>query len=475
MASVSIKRADGATAELDSAALEGLRARLHGSLVLPGSPEYDTTRAIWNAMIDRRPAAIVRAADASDVVHAVGFARDHHLALAIRGGGHNIAGNAVCEGGLMLDLSPMKKVTIDAKTRRAKVEPGVLLGEFDRAAQAHGLVTPTGINATTGIAGLTLGGGFGWISRRFGLTADNLVGADIVTGAGTRLHASATENADLFWGIRGAGANLGVVTEFEYQLHPLGPQVYAGLIVHPFANAKTLFEAYRKITAAAPEELTIWVVLRKAPPLPFLPESVHGKEVMVIAFCYSGDPAKGEQAIAPLRALGKPLGEMVAAMPFTDWQQAFDPLLTPGARNYWKSQNFLQLDDGAIDAILAAVNKLPTEECEAFVGHLGGAVNRVSGDAIAYPHRDVNYVLNVHTRWRNADDDRRCIAWARDLFEATKPFATGGVYVNFMPEDETDRVAKGAYGKNYDRVASLKAKYDPTNLFRMNQNVRPSA
>jgi FAD/FMN-containing dehydrogenase len=456
-------------------ALDGLRAGLRGTLCLPGEPGYDDARTIWNAMVDRRPAAIVRAAGTADVVHAVGFARQHGLPLAVRGGGHNIAGNAVCDGGLMLDLSPMKSVRVDRAARTARVEPGVTLAEFDREAQAFGLATPTGINSTTGVAGLTLGGGFGWISRKHGLTVDNLLAVELVTADGRFLRASDGENSDLFWAVRGGGGNFGVVTSLEYRLHAVGPEVIAGLIVHPFAQARELLEGYRRFVASAPDEVTAWVVLRKAPPLPFLPAEVHGKEVLVFGVCAIGDMQQAAAAVAPLRALGRPIADVVGPHPFAGWQAAFDPLLTPGARNYWKSHDFKQLDDGLIAVLLDAAGRLPSPECEVFIVNLGGAVNRVAADATAYPHRDVDFIVNVHTRWRDPAQDQECIAWTRRIFDAMAPFATGGVYVNFMPEDESRRVQRGAYGANYERLAKLKAKYDPTNLFRRNQNIEPAA
>ena len=454
--------------------LESLRRGLRGRLCLPGDPGYDEARSIWNAMIDRRPAAIVRAEIADDVVAAVNFARENGLELAVKGAGHNIAGNAVSQGGLMLDLSPMKAIQIDAAARTARVAPGVTLGELDQATQAHGLALPLGINSTTGVAGLTLGGGFGWLSRKHGLTIDNLTAAEVVTADGRSHRASEKDDAELFWAVRGGGGNMGVVTSFEYRLHPVGPEVFAGLIVHPFDGARTLLQGYREVVARVPEDLTVWAVLRQAPPLPFVPTEWHGREVLIFAFCYIGGVANGEGAIAPLRALGKPVAEHVGAMPLVGWQTAFDPLLAPGARNYWKSHDFKQLDDGTIGAIVDAVRRLPSPECEVFIGHLGGAINRVPVAATAYPHRDVQFVMNVHTRWREASQDASCIAWARELFEAAAPFATGGVYVNFMPDDERARVQTGAYGPNFARLATLKAKYDPDNLFRLNQNVAPA-
>jgi FAD/FMN-containing dehydrogenase len=453
---------------------DDLRSHFGGALYYPGEDEYEQARTIWNAMIDRHPAAVVRAAGADDVARAIDVARERQLLLSIRGGGHNIAGNAVCEGGLMIDLSRMKSVRIDPSRRIARVEPGVTLAELDRDAQAFGLATPLGINSTTGVAGLTLGGGFGWLSRKFGLTVDNLIGADVVLASGARVHASAVENEDLFWALRGGGGNFGVVTSFEFRLHPVGPEVTAGLVVHPFSDATKVLRGYREAVRDAPDELTCWAVLRKAPPLPFLSSEVHGHEVLVLAMCYVGPPEKAMRSLAPLRALGKPIAEHVGPMPFVAWQQAFDPLLTPGRRNYWKSHDFVELGDPAIDLLTDYAARLPSPECEFFIAHLGGAVNRVPAKATAYPHRDANFVVNVHTRWGEAAHDAVSIGWARSFFDAMAPHATGGVYVNFMPEDEAQRVHRGAYGVNYERLSKLKAKYDPSNLFRQNQNIEPA-
>jgi len=473
MADMKFKALEGGDTKVSKAALDAFTAAFQGTLLAPGDQGYDEARAIWNAMIDRRPALIARCKGADDVVLAVNFAREHGLLLSVRGAGHNIAGNAVCEGGLMIDLSGMKSVKVDKGAKRARVEPGVTLGELDQALQAHGMVVPVGINSTTGVAGLTLGGGFGWLSRKYGLTIDHLVSADIVTADGGKITASETENHDLFWGIRGGGGNFGIVTSFEFGLNAFGPDVVAGLIVHPFKDAGQLMRSYRDAVANAPEELTCWIVLRKAPPLPFLPAEVHGKEVVVFAMLYAGDPASADQALKPIRAIGTPIADVVGPAKYAEFQTAFDPLLTPGARNYWKSHDFTSLSDGLIDELVKAVGALPTEQCEVFIGNLGGAVARVPAEATAYTHRDALFVMNVHTRWDAPADDARCVKWARDLFKSAAPFATGGVYVNFMPEDEADRVA-AAYGVNHDRLLKLKNRYDPGNLFRMNQNIRPA-
>jgi FAD/FMN-containing dehydrogenase len=475
MAGIVVKTNDGKSLSISPEALDALRGGLRGAVCLPGEAGYDEARTIWNAMIDKRPAAVVRAAGASDVLQTVRLAAQHRLVLSVRSGGHNIAGNAVCDGGLMLDLSRMTSVRVDPKTRTARVEPGARLADLDKETQAFALATPLGINSTTGVAGLTLGGGFGWLSRKLGLTVDNLLSADVVTAAGELVRASETDHPDLFWAVRGGGGNFGVVTSFEFRLHPIGPMVIAGLIVHPFAAAKDVLNEYRRLVAKAPDELCCWAVMRKAPPLPFLPPEVHGTEVLVLALCHAGDPAAGEKAVAPFKAIGKPIADVVGPAPFVAWQTAFDPLLTPGERNYWKSHDFVELADGLIDVLLNAVRRLPSPQCEIFIGNLGGAINRVPVEATAYPHRNIQFVMNVHTRWSSPSEDAPCIAWARALYDAAAPFATGGVYVNFMPDDEAQRVRVGAYGPNYDRLAKIKAKYDPTNLFRMNQNVAPAA
>jgi FAD/FMN-containing dehydrogenase len=457
---------------LQEAQIDEFQAHFRGEVLVPGDASYDEVRQIWNAMIDRRPALIARCGTPDDVVQAVKFARTHDLLVSIRGGGHNIAGNAVCDDGLMIDLSPMKGVQVDPQARRATVEPGCTLADFDAAAQAHGLATPVGINSTTGVAGLTLGGGFGWLSRKYGMTIDNLLSAEVVTADGKQVHASETENSDLFWGLRGGGGNFGVVTRFDFRLHPVGPDLLTGLIVFPFDQAKSVLTKFARFTETMPDDLNVWMVTRKAPPLPFLPEAVHGKEIVVLAVCYAGDPAEGEKLIAPLRGFGTAHGEHIGVQPYTAWQQAFDPLLTPGARNYWKSHNFAQLGEGAIDTIIEYAATLPSPQCEIFIGTIGGQTARVAPEAMAYSSRDARYVMNVHGRWESAADDERGIAWAREFFAKAQPFASRGAYINFLTEEESDRIAF-AYGATYQRLVELKKKYDPTNLFRMNQNIKP--
>jgi FAD/FMN-containing dehydrogenase len=457
-------------AQVAEADIDALRASLRGSVVLPGEPGYDTARSIWNGMIDRRPAIIIQAAGAADVIQGVNFARDHHAALAVRGGGHNIAGNAVCDGGVVLDLSRMRSVHVDPAARRVRVEGGALLSDLDKETQAFGLAVPVGINSTTGVAGLTLGGGFGWTSRKLGLSIDNLISLDIVTADGKLRRADAAQNQDLFWAARGGGGNFGVATSFEFKLHELGPMVMAGLLVHPLDAAPDVIRQYRSLVATAPDALTCWLVLRKAPPAPFIPTEWHGKEVAIVALCHCGQLDAAREAVAPFRQIGKPIVDLVQPQPFVGWQAAFDPLLTPGARNYWKSHDFAELTDAVGAILVSAVRGLPSDECEIFVGNLGAEVSRVPVDATAFSRRDVQFIINVHTRWQEPRHDAACIAWARGLFDALAPHASGSVYVNFMPADEADRV-RGAYGGNYERLAVVKRRYDPDNLFRLNQNI----
>jgi len=450
-----------------------LKAQIRGDVIVPGDPAYDQARQIWNAMIDRRPGIIVRCAGVADVKRSIGFARTHDLLLAVRGAGHNIAGNAVCDDGLVIDLSQMKSVRIDPQKSKAYVEPGAILGDLDHEAQAFGLAVPLGINSTTGVSGLTLGGGFGWLSRKYGMTVDNLVSVDMVTAEGQLVHASSTENTELFWALRGGGGNFGVVTLFEFELHPLEQEILAGLIVFPADQGRSVLSQYREYVTKLPDETNVWAVLRKAPPLPFLPEEVHGKEVVVLALFHAGDLEQGQALIEPLRRFGQPYGEHIGTMPYTAWQQAFDPLLTPGARNYWKSHNFSAISDEALATILDYLGRLPSDQTEMFLGLLGGRISRIDIESTAYRQRDAQFVLNVHARWENSSDDQKCIDWAREFFNATAPFATGGVYINFMTADEGDRIA-AAYGPGYQRLVAAKNKYDPGNLFCLNQNIKPT-
>jgi FAD/FMN-containing dehydrogenase len=459
---------------MTSEVVDQLKSMMRGTVIVPSDPAYDEARTVWNATIDRRPAVIARCAGTADVITAIGFARDNGLPMSVRGGGHNIAGSAVGDDAVVIDLSSMKSVRIDPAAKRAYVEPGATLADFDHEAQAFGLATPVGINSTTGIAGLTLGGGIGWIGRKFGMTVDSLVAAHVVTADGKWHRASAEENPDLFWAIRGGGGNFGVVTLFEFQLHPVGPQIFGGLVVYPLEQAAEVLPKYRAFVASMPDELTVWGVMRLAPPLPFLPPEAHGKPAIVLACCYVGPVENGAQVLEPLRHFGTPYGEHLGAMPFAAWQKGFDPLMTPGVRNYWKTHNFLDLSGEVFDILTKFTQALPSPHCEIFIGALGGQINRVPVDATAYAARDSLYTMNLHARWDDPADDEKCTGWAREVFSTLTPLATGTAYVNFMTGEEGDRV-QSAYGPNYARLAAVKARYDPENLFRSNQNIKPAA
>ncbi len=464
----------GSAIKMDAASVEALQASLRGELLLPEDPGYDEAHQLWNAMIDRKPAMIVRSVGTHDVIQAVNFAREHDLLVAVKGGGHNVAGNAVCDGGMMIDLSQMRSVRVDPKSKTVRVDGGCLLGDVDVETQRYGLAVSAGIVSHTGVAGLTLGGGFGWISRKHGLTIDNLISADVVTADGRVLTASQEENADLFWGIRGGGGNFGIVTSFEFRCADIGTEVFSGLIVLPFENAKKYIQFHSEYVRALPDEMTVWMVIRHAPPLPFLPEAVHGQMVVIAPFVYLGDPKKGEKLIAPIREFGRPHGEALGMNPWVGWQAGFDGLVPHGARNYWKSHHIRELSDDCVDKIIEFAAQMPSEECEVFIPHMEGAPSRVPENDTAFAHRKTPFVLNIHTRWQNAADDEECLAWARDFHRSTEQFASG-VYVNFLSEEGEDRVKDAYTEKVWKRLVQLKRKYDPTNFFSMNQNIKPSA
>jgi FAD/FMN-containing dehydrogenase len=472
MPDVTLSTLSGRAVTLAEADLARFGARLRGELVAASSPSYDAARTIWNAMIDARPALIARCRSTADVVRSVRFARDNDLLTAVRGGGHNIAGNGTVERGFVIDLSLMKGVRIDPERRLAHVEPGCTLRDIDRDTQEFGLATPLGINSTTGIAGLALGGGYGWLSRRHGLTADNLLSADVVTADGEVLTANEVEHSDLFWAIRGGGGNFGIVTSFELRLHRVGPEVTAGLVVFPLDRAAAVLRRYREVMASAPEELTAWVIMREAPPLPFLAPELHGTPVLALAVCWSGDAARAERALAPLLEIEGAHAAHVGPMPYANWQQAFDALGAAGARNYWKTHNFAALGDDLVDALVPRVLTVPGTMCEIIIAHLGGAVSRPPEDDTAYMGRGAPFTLNVHARWESAADDGRFVNWAREVYRASAPWAAPGAYVNFMTRDEGTRVP-AAYGPHYERLAAIKGKFDPTNFFRINQNIVP--
>ncbi|MFC2084191.1 FAD-binding oxidoreductase [Bacteroidota bacterium] len=473
MKKIKAKSLSGEDIIINSGSIEKFKNQLSGKLLLEADSDYDEARKIWNGMIDRKPALIVRATEESDIVNSVNFARDNNILLSVKGGGHNIAGNAVCEGGLMLDLSLRNSVEVNETDKTVVVESGCLLGDVDKETQKHGLAVSAGIVSHTGVAGLTLGGGFGWISRKYGMTIDNLISADIITADGATVTTSKDQNQDLFWGIRGGGGNFGVVSSFKFKGAEIGKEVFCGLIVFPYSVAKEYIQFHRDYVRTLPEDMTVWMVLRKAPPLPFLPESVHGELVVAVPFVFLGDQEKGEKLINPIREFAEIHGEHVGMQPFDQWQVTFDGLVSHGARNYWKSHSLKGLPDDCIDKVVEYVNKLPSPHCEVFIAHLEGAQSRVPESETAYAFRKSPFVINMHTRWDDESDDEKCIQWARNFFESTKQYADG-VYVNFVSDSNEKRIKEAYSPESWDRLVVLKDKYDPNNLFRMNQNIKPS-
>lgn len=455
-------------------ALSGLADSMRGTVLAPGDDGYDRARRVWNAMVDRHPAGIARCTGTADVVAAVSFARREGLPVAVRGGGHNVAGNAVCDNGLVIDLSPMRGVRIDPGQRTALAQGGTTWGEFDRETQLFSLATTGGIVSTTGIAGLTLGGGIGWLARSYGTTCDNVLSADVVTADGKTLRASRDENPDLFWGLRGGGGNFGVVTSFEYQLHEVGPVVLAGAVFHPLSRARETLAFFRELTKAAPEQLCLVASFPAAPAAPFMPPEFHGTRVAAIGVCHCGSLADADTAVAPLRAFGPPLADVIQPMPYTAVQAMFDARFPHGRHNYWKSSYLRELTDEAIEVLVDHVARTPSAETTSYVWHLGGAFGRPAEDT-AFGHRDVLFDFAALAGWLDPARTEEHISWARDFWTAMQPHATSGVYVNNLSAEGEDR-ARSAYRPDiYERLSRLKSKYDPDNFFRFNQNIRPMA
>jgi hypothetical protein len=453
------------TPVLEQPGIETLKASLRGELFQPGDDDFETARRVWNSMIDRKPALIVRCAGAADIINAVNFARTNNLLVSIRGSGHNIAGNAVCDGGLLIDLAGMKGLRVNPARRTARAEPGLTWGEFDHETQAFGLATTGGFVPTTGIAGLTLGGGLGFLMRQFGLTCDNLLSVDLVTAAGQLLTASATENADLFWGVRGGGGNFGIVTSFEYRLHAVGPMVLGGFIFHPFSMAREVMQFYREFTSTSPDQLTTHLAFATSP---------DGHPVVAFILCYSGPLEQGEEVIRPLREFGSPVADMVVPMPYTAVQALGGPLYPPDRLNYWKSSFLKELSNDAIETLIAQFATVPSPFSAVAIEELGGAVSRVGKDETAFGERSAHYSLIITSEWIDPAESEKNTQWARNFWEARRPFESEAVYVNYLGTEGEDRI-KAAYGPaKYERLVALKNKYDPTNFFRFNQNIKPT-
>jgi FAD/FMN-containing dehydrogenase len=449
---------------LEEAAVQEFASNLRGELLRPEDDGYDVARAVFNGMIDRHPALIARCAGLADVIRGVNFARTHNLGLSVRGGGHSVAGNAVCDGGVMLDLSSMKGMRVDPVRQTAEAQAGLTLGEFDLETQELGLATTLGVVSMTGIAGLTLGGGLGWLNGKYGLACDNLISADVVTADGRLLTASAAENEDLFWGIRGGSGNFGVVTSFEYQLHRVGT-VLAGGLSYPMAKAGEVLRFYHEFASECPDELSTVASLGISP---------DGSLVVSVAVCYCGAIEEGEHVLRPLREFGSPLEDGIQPMAYRTLQSAPDAGFPFGRQHYWKSSYLNHLSDEAIDVMVRFVGEMPSPISGVGLQQMHGAASRVAPAATAFPHRDEHYDFLILSQWADPADSAKNIEWTRAFFDAMQPFFERGVYVNNLGEEGEDRV-QAAYGANYDRLLALKNKYDPTNLFGFNQNIKPTA
>jgi FAD/FMN-containing dehydrogenase len=461
--------------QLDAEAVEGFKTQVRGAVLTPGDPGYDDAREIWNGLIDRRPALIVQCSGAADVVDAVNFARDNELVLSIKAGGHNVAGNAVNDGGIVLDLSQMRGVHVDPEAQTVRVQGGATWGDLDRETQLFGLAVPGGVVSTTGVAGLTLHGGVGHLRRKHGLSIDNIVSVDIVTADGQFRRASATENEDLFWAVRGAGSNFGVVTSFEFQAHPVGPMVFVGAIFYPFEEAAAILPAWRDFMATAPEELSSLAICWSVPPHPPFPPEIHGTPVVVVAAAYSGPVEEGERIVQPLRELAEPVVDASGPWPWLGLQSGFDAIFPKGELRYWKSRSVTEFSDEVIGKIIELASRRPTPLSDIVTWHHGGAMSRVAEEDTAYGGRDVQFLVTAEASWTDPGQTDEAIAWAREVFDAMEPYTTGAVYLNFPGlGEEKDDLARAGYGANYDRLTALKTKYDPDNLFRMNINIPPA-
>ena len=456
---------------LGEATVQELREAVHGEVVTPGDPSYEEASRIWNGAHDGRPALVVRCTGAADVIAAVGFARSNDLTIAVRGGGHSIAGFSTIDDGIVIDLSQMNDVRVDPIARRASVGGGAVWADVDHETQAHGLATTGGLVSSTGVAGFTLGGGIGWTMRKFGLACDNLVAADVVTEDGRLLRANETEHQDLLWGLRGGGGNFGIVTSFEFELHPLGPTVYAGPIFFPGDASRDLLRTFRDWSDEAPDEITGLVNLTAAPPLPVIPAEWHGKKVAAFLAVSTGPVEEGDRLVSRLRAVAEPIADLLGPMPYTMMQSLIDPLWERGVHAYFKATNLARLDDELIDTLCALHLDTPGPQCEIHVHQMGGAVSRVADRATAFAERSMPFVLNAVTASREPSADSAHTEWARAVIAAASGASTGRAYVNFLGDPGA---ATTAYGKEtYARLVALKNEYDPTNVFRRNQNIEP--
>jgi len=467
------KTREGREIDLKPNILDGLRMRLRGPLFAPGDVGYEESRTVWNAMIDRRPALVARCLGIADVIACVQCARENELLLCIKGGGHNIAGLATADGALMLDMSLMRGVWVDPQKGVAHAQAGCLLGDMDRETQVHGLAAVLGFVSLTGIAGLTLGGGFGYLTKRWGWTSDNVVGMDVVTADARVVRASSDENADLFWGLRGGGGNFGVVTGIDYALYPVGPEIVGGVVAWPASEAPRILELYRTLAEKAPPELTLVMLMRPAPAAPWLPKDMHGKPIVGLLACYSGKPEEGEKAVASIKSFGSPIGDVLVRRPYTQLQSLLDATQPKGRRYYWKSEYLSRIDPALCEKLMEHAARIQSPHSMVGLFQIGGALNRLKADHSPVGNRDARYVLNIAGAWEQAGDDKANMDWARTAWNDMKPFSTGGTYINFLTEDEGPERIEAALGKGLKRLAEVKARWDPTNMFRTNRNIKP--
>jgi hypothetical protein len=460
---------------MDTKQIEALRAEIAGPIVTPQDSAYDELRQVFNAMFDRRPAAIVRCTRAADVVAAVNFVRSQGVPFSVKGSGHNVAGLATCEGGVMIDLSLMKGIEVDPERRIARAEPGLTGGELDEATQAHGLATTLGLVSHTGIAGLTLGGGLGWLARKWGLSIDSLVAVEIVTANGELITASESENPDLFWGVRGGGGNFGIVTAFTYRLHPVGPTVLGGMALYPWTEAREIARFFRDYMAKAPDELQAYFSVITAPEAPFLPVEYHGRPIVAIAACHAGTVEEGLNAIEPIRTFRPAIVDFFGAIPYVQHQKLFDASFPVRGRSWFIKSSFLSaFGDDAVDIFLEGAARFASPFSILFVEPLGGALGRVGPLETAYAHRDAAFGVEIIASWIDPVDTERNVAWVRDCYDALRPFMSGRAYVNFLTEEGEDQVRAAYPPEVYERLVALKNKYDPENLFSRNQNIKPT-
>jgi FAD/FMN-containing dehydrogenase len=476
MTTVRMTGLDGEPVEIDVPALEALSTRLAGSALRPGDAGFDEAVRIWNAMISSSPALVVQPDSAADVREAIAFARANRVRVSIKGGGHNIAGTSLADGGLTLDMSRLRSIEVDPVRRLARVGAGCLLGDVDRATQEHGLATVLGSVTETGVAGLTLGGGFGYLTRRFGCTVDNLEEAEIVTADGTVRRAAGDEHEDLFWALRGGGGNFGVVTRFTFRLHEVGPEITGGLVFWDAEEADEVAALYREVAEAAPRELTLVLLMRLAPPAPFIPEPWHGKPVVGMLACHTGDLSKAAKDLPPIRTLGKPIADTIVQMRYVELQSMLDASQPNGMHQYWKSEFLARLPDGLLHAYREQAAGIASPMSQAMIFQLGGALADHDPGATSFGNRDAAHIFFAAGSWRpDSPDAERHRAWARSAWEAIRPYSTGGNYINLQTTDEDETRTRAAYRDNLGRLARVKAAYDPDNLFRVNRNIAPAA